>query len=385
MGPLSGLKIVEFAGIGGSPHCAMMLADLGADVVRLDRPGPSGLGVEVGTEYDLVLRSRRSVAVDLKADAGREVALRLIGQADALVESFRPGVMERMGLGPDTCLEINPKLVYGRLTGWGQSGPYAQMAGHDINYVALSGALGAIGPRDGPPVPPLNLVGDFGGGALHCAFGMVSALLCAARSGVGQVVDVAMVDGAAALMTMVVGFQRAGLWSKDRGDNIVDGGAPYYTVYETSDGLCVSIGAIEGKFYEALLDVLQMADDPGMRPHTDRALWPYQRERFAKAFLARTRQDWCDLLEGTDVCFAPVLSLEEAHRHPHIAERGTYIDAFGVNQPAPAPRFGVTQGKISRPPAEAGGASREVLLDWGFSGREIDHLCSLGVVVQKTP
>ena len=383
MGPLAGLRVVEFAGIGGGPHCSMMLADMGAEVIRVDRPSFSGLGVDVDTRYDLVLRGRRSVAIDLKRDSGREVALRLIDRADALVESFRPGVMERIGLGPDVCFARNPKLVYARLTGWGQNGPYAQMAGHDINYVALSGALSAIGPREGPPLPPLNLVGDFGGGAVYCAFGIVSALVHALRTGKGQVVDASMLDGAAALLTMVVGFQRGGIWSSKRGDNVVDGGAPYYRAYETADGKYISIGAIEEKFYEALLGKLGLVDDPKMRPHTDRSLWPYQGAVIASLIKTKTRDQWCGLLEGTDTCFAPVLTLEEAGNHPHIKARGTYVDLHGVNQPAPNPRFSLTRPHVSGPPAEIGEHTRSILDNWGFDGDHIDELLREKVIFQR--
>lgn len=384
MGPLAGLKIVELAGIGAGPYCAMMLADMGAEVVRVDRLTASGLGVPIDAKFDLLLRGRRSLAIDLKSEAGRDTVLHMIDQADALLESFRPGVVERMGLGPDVCLQRNPKLVFGRLTGWGQDGPYAQMAGHDINYIALSGVLHAVGSRDGQPVPPLNLVGDFGGGALYCAFGIVSALLHAQRTGQGQVVDAAMVDGAAALLTMVVGFQRGGIWSSQRGDNIVDGGAPYYATYETSDGRYVSIGAMEDKFYDLLLSKLGLADDTGMRPHTDRSLWDYQRERFEVCFLTRSRDEWCALLEGTDTCFAPVLTIEEASSHPHLKARQTYVDLNGVNQPAPNPRFSATKPEPSEPPAELGQHSREVLADWGISPEAIEKLCRSEVVFQAS-
>ncbi|MBN8980769.1 MAG: CoA transferase, partial [Rhizobiales bacterium] len=286
------------AGIGAGPHCAMMLADLGAEVIRVDRPVDAGLGVPIEPKYDLILRGRRSLAIDLKNKAGRDIVLKMIDEADALIESFRPGVVERIGLGPDLCLARNPKLVYARLTGWGQDGPYAQMAGHDINYIALSGVLHAIGSRGGKPVPPLNLVGDFGGGAVYCAFGIVSALLSAQRTGKGQVVDAAMVDGAAALLTMVVGFQRGGIWSMQRGDNIVDGGAPYYATYETADARYVAIGAMEHKFYDLLLEKLDLSDDEKMRPHTDRSLWSHQREKFSTIFKQRSRDEWCAILEG---------------------------------------------------------------------------------------
>jgi alpha-methylacyl-CoA racemase len=288
-----------------------------------------------------------------------------------------------MGLGPDVCLQRNPKLVYGRLTGWGQDGPYAQMAGHDINYIALTGALHAIGPRNGPPVPPLNLVGDFGGGAVYCALGIVSALLHAQRSGQGQVIDAAMVDGAASLLTMVVGFQRAGIWSDRRGDNIVDGGAPYYAVYETSDGRYVAIGAMEQKFYALLLDKLGLSGDPGMTPHTDRTRWDYQRATFAACFRSKSRADWCALLEGTDTCFAPVLSMAEAPEHPHLKARRTYAELHGISQPSPNPRFSLTRSETSIPPASLGEHSRRVLTDWGFANGEIHDLLLNGIVVQE--
>lgn len=383
MGPLAGLKIVELAGIGAGPHCAMMLADMGAEVVRVDRLAASGLGVVLDARYDLILRGRPSLAVDLKRHEGRALVLDMIAQADAVIESFRPGVMERIGLGPDVCIARNPRLVYARLTGWGQHGPYAKMAGHDINYIALTGALHAIGPRDAPPVPPLNLVGDFGGGAVYGAFGIVTGLLHAQRTGQGQVIDAAMVDGAAGLMTMIAGFQRAGIWTENRGDNIVDGGAPYYAAYETADGRYVAIGAIEDKFYGLLLDKLGLTDDAMMTPHTDRSRWDYQRKRFAACFRSRTRGEWCDRLEGSDTCFSPVLSIAEAADHPHIKARLTYRDIDGVNQPAPAPRFSASIPDLPSAPADLGGNSREVLARWGFGADEIDGWLRDGVVMQN--
>lgn len=382
MGPLTGLKIIELAGIGAGPHCAMMLADLGADVVRVDRPVDAGLGVAIEPKYDLILRGRRSLAIDLKSEAGRNIVLKMIDQADAVIESFRPGVVERMGLGPDVCIQRNPKLVYARLTGWGQDGPYAQMAGHDINYIALSGVLHAIGARGGPPVPPLNLVGDFGGGAVYCAFGIVSALLSAQRTGKGQVVDAAMVDGAAALLTMVVGFRRGGIWSESRGDNIVDGGAPYYATYETSDNKYIAIGAMEQKFYDLLLQKLDLSDDAKMRPHTDRSLWSYQREKFAAIFKQRSRLEWCELLEGTDTCFSPVLSIDEAADHPHIKARGTYRRMNDVVQPAPNPRFSLATDFDPMAPAALGEHSSEVLREFGLPSAEIEALIESGTVFQ---
>lgn len=381
-GPLAGLKVVELAGIGAGPHCAMMLADLGAEVIRVDRPVDAGLGVPIEPKYDLILRGRRSLAIDLKNKAGRDIVLKMIDEADALIESFRPGVVERIGLGPDLCLARNPKLVYARLTGWGQDGPYAQMAGHDINYIALSGVLHAIGSRGGKPVPPLNLVGDFGGGAVYCAFGIVSALLSAQRTGKGQVVDAAMVDGAAALLTMVVGFQRGGIWSMQRGDNIVDGGAPYYATYETADARYVAIGAMEHKFYDLLLEKLDLSDDEKMRPHTDRSLWSHQREKFSTIFKQRSRDEWCAILEGTDTCFSPVLSIEEAANHPHIKSRKTYREMNGVVQPAPNPRFSSAPELVPSAPAALGQHSREVLLEFGVLPDEIEALLMAGVVLQ---
>jgi alpha-methylacyl-CoA racemase len=384
MGPLAGLKIVEFAGIGAGPHCAMMLVDMGAEVVRIDRLASAGLGVEVEPRFDLLMRGRRSVAIDLKKEAGRDIALQMIGRADAVIESFRPGVMERIGLGPDVCLGLNKRLVYARLTGWGQEGPYANMAGHDINYIALAGALDAIGPREGPLQPPLNLLGDFGGGALHCAFGIVTALLHAHRTGEGQVVDAAMVDGVTALMSMVIGWRRAGIWSASRSDNIVDGGAPYYSTYRTADDRYVAIGAMEEKFYELLLQKLGIPDLDHMRPHTDRHLWPDQRRTFEAMFKSKTRKEWCDILEGTDVCFAPVLTMEEAPEHPHIKARGTYLEIGGIVQPAPAPRLSRTAACTTSPPPCLGEHTEGVLRDWGWNQHAIDGFLKAGVVLQAS-
>lgn len=384
MGPLAGLKVVEFGGIGAGPHCAMMLAEMGATVVRIDRPTPTGLGIEVDTRYDLLLRGRQSIALDLKGAAGQAIALRMVAQADALLESFRPGVMERMGLGPDVCCVRNPRLVYARLTGWGQDGPYAHMAGHDINYIALTGALHAIGPREGPPQPPLNLLGDFAGGALYCAFGIVSALLHAQRSGEGQVVDAAMVDGASALMTMIVGLRQGGVWSEQRSDNPIDGGAPYYGAYETRDDRYISIGAIEEKFYELLLQKTGLADVAHMRPQSDRALWPRQRMTFAATFKSKTQAEWCALLEGTDACFAPVLTIDEAPHHPHLKARQTYVDMDGVVQPAAQPRFSRTLPGAIAPPARPGQHTSAVLHQWGWSQDEICTALESGAATQAS-
>jgi len=381
-GPLAGIKIVELAGIGAGPHAAMMLSDMGAETICVDRTSASGLGISVDPKYDLVRRGRRSVAVDLKKPEGCETVLRLIDKADAVVESFRPGVMERLGVGPDVCLARNPRLVYGRMTGWGQTGPLAERAGHDINYIALSGVLHAIGPRGGNPLPPLNLVGDFGGAA-YFVYGIACALLSANRTGVGQIVDGAMIDGAAGLLTMIVGFDRAGLWSEHRGQNLLDGGAPFYRTYETADCKHVAIGAVESKFYNLLLEKLGLGSDPDMQPQLDRSKWPLQIGKLAAIIRQQTREEWCRRLESEDVCFAPVLSLREARHHPHIKARQTYVDYNAINQPAIAPRFSNTVPETPRAPSLSGQHSRSVLSDWNFSGTEIDQLIDAGVVVQS--
>ncbi len=341
MGPLAGLKVVEMAGIGPGPMCAMLLADLGATVLRIDRTTPSELGIQRDARFNLLLRSRKAIPLDLKQPDATAVALRLIEKADALVEGFRPGVMERLGLGPEVCLARNPRLIYGRMTGWGQDGPLAKAAGHDINYIALTGALHAIGRAGGPPTVPLNLIGDFGGGALYLAFGIMCGCYEAARSGKGQVVDAAMVDGIASLMTSVYGMLAEGRWNHARGSNITDSGAPFYDVYICGDGQYISLGPIEAKFYAELLRRLEI--DPATMPEQlDRARWPESRARIATVLLTRPRDAWCARLEGTDVCFAPVLTIEQAPRHPHHIARGTYVTVDGVVQPGPAPRFSRT-------------------------------------------
>lgn len=379
MGPLAGFRIVELAGIGPGPMCAMMLSDMGADVIRVDRVADSGLGMKRDPRYDLLNRGRRSVAVDMKTEAGREAVLRLVAEADGLIEGFRPGVTERLGIGPDECLARNPRLVYGRMTGWGQEGPIAHAAGHDINYIALTGALHAVGSRGGPPVPALNLVGDFGGGGLYLAFGMVCGLLEAQRSGRGQVVDSAMTDGSASLMTMVYGMFAAGAWEDERGRNAVDGGSHFYTVYETKDGKHISIGSIEDKFYAELLE--RTGVDPASLPEQfDRTKWPDTTDRFAAVFRTKTRDEWCEIMEGSDVCFAPVLSLGEAPAHPHNRARETFVEVDGVVQPAPAPRFSRTAPAIQRPPAHRGEHTDEALADWGFSAEEIATLHAEGAI-----
>ena len=373
MGPLAGIKVVEVAGIGPGPFCAMMLSDMGAEVLRVDRIGAADLGLAVDPRFSVLERGRRSIAVDLKNAAGVAAVKRLIVSADALIEGFRPGVMERLGLGPDECLAANPRLVYGRMTGWGQDGPMAHAAGHDINYIALAGVLHSIGRRGGPPTPPLNLVGDFGGGGMYLAFGIVCALLEAGRSGQGQVVDAAMVDGAASLAAAVFGLRAMGIWTDERGDNILDSGSPWYDVYETKDGKHVAIGSIEKRFYGELLRLtgLEGEDLPAQR---DKARWPELRERLARAFKEKTRDEWCAVMEGSDVCFAPVLSMAEAPRHPHNAARSTFVEVDGVVQPAPAPRFSRSKPSIQRPPARRGEHTDAALADWGFTDDEIAGL-----------
>jgi alpha-methylacyl-CoA racemase len=382
MGPLAGIKVVEIAGIGPGPYGTMLLADLGADVIRIDRStgvNAFGQGPSAEPPADLLARGRRSVAVDLKNPDGVATVLDLVAQADVLVEGFRPGVMERLGLGPDVCLERNPKLVYGRMTGWGQDGPYAPAAGHDINYIALAGALEPLGRAGEQPTPPLNLVGDFGGGGMMLAFGVCAALVEVARSGEGQVVDAAMIDGAASLMTMTWSFKHMGIWSDDRGTNMLDTGAHFYDTYETSDGKYVSIGSIEPQFYAELLRLTGI--DPETLPkQMDKREWPALKARFAEVFKTKTRDEWCELMEHTDVCFAPVLSMDEAPQHPHIAERGTFTEVAGLVQPAPVPRFSRTPGSIERPPPHVGQHTDEALEAWGVAEDRIAQLRASGAI-----
>ncbi len=368
-GPLSGVKILEIAGIGPGPFCAMLLADMGADVLRIDRAGHVRGGDPDVPPADVLNRGRRSVGIDLKHPEGVEVLLGLVETADALIEGFRPGVAERLGFGPDVCHARNPRLVFGRMTGWGQDGPYAQAAGHDINYISLAGALEPIGRAGQPPLPPLNLVGDFGGGGMFLAFGVACALFEAASSGQGQVVDAAMVDGAAVLMTMFHAFRAMGIWEDERGTNLLDTGAHFYEVYECADGRYVSVGAIEPQFYAELLERTGLAEEAPVQ--MDRAQWPALKERMAALFLTKTRDEWCEILEYSDACFAPVLSIAEAPEHPHNVARGTFVAPQGIVQAAPAPRFSRTPGSIQRPPAHAGQHTDEALADWGCSAERI--------------
>ncbi len=365
-GPLSGVKILEVQGIGPGPFGTMMLSDMGADVVRVDRTRRVDTLPNDKPSLDFLARGRRSVALDLKHPDGAETLLRLVEKADVLIEGFRPGVMERLGLGPDVCLERNPGLVYARMTGWGQDGPLAHAAGHDINYISLAGVLAHIGRAGEPPLPPLNLVGDFGGGGMLMAYGIVCALVERATSGQGQVVDAAMVDGVAALMSIIHGAQQSGWWSEERGTNMLDTGAHFYEVYETKDGKYVSIGSIEPQFYAELVEKTGLAgeDLPGQM---DRSQWPAMKERLREIFAQKTRDEWCEIMEGSDVCFAPVLSMSEAPRHPHIRARGTFVERDDTFQAAPAPRFSRSTCEIQGPPPRAGQHTDEVLSEYGFS------------------
>jgi alpha-methylacyl-CoA racemase len=382
-GPLSGFKVIEIAGIGPGPFAAMMLADMGAEVVRVERAQSVRGPAPQTPHFDVLLRGRRNIALDLKHPSGVEALLDLVGSADALIEGFRPGVMERLGIGPDVCLGRNPRLVYGRMTGWGQSGPYSQAAGHDINYIALAGALAHFGRAGEAPVPPLNMVGDFGGGGMFLAFGVVCALLEAQRSGSGQVVDTAMVDGAAVLMSMFWAFRTIGMFDENApGTNLLDTGAHFYDVYQCADGRYISVGSIEPQFYAELLRLTGLEGDPEFAKQMDRAEWSALKARLAAVFAQKTRDEWCEIMEATDVCFAPVLTMSEAAAHPHNVERGTFTDVAGTTQPAPAPRFSRTAPTIERPPAHPGQHSREVLLDWGVAPERVDELIEAGAVRQ---
>ncbi|MDP1631616.1 MAG: CaiB/BaiF CoA-transferase family protein [Caulobacter sp.] len=372
-GPLSGLKIVEFAGIGPGPFCGMLLSDLGADVVRVDRKGAGR-----SSPADVTARGRRSVALDLKSPAAIEAVLKLLENADGLIEGFRPGVMERLGLGPDVVLKRNPKLVFGRMTGWGQTGPYAKAAGHDMNYIAITGALHAIGTTD-KPVPPLNLVGDFGGGALYLAFGLMAGIISARETGKGQVIDCAMSDGAASLMAMFYGMKAGGMWKDERRSNLLDGGAHFYDTYQCADGKWISIGSIEPQFYALLLEKTGITD-PEFQNQMSRDHWPSLKAKLAEVLARKTQAEWCAIMDATDICFAPVLTLDEAPAHPHNAARKTFVTVEGVVQPAPAPRFSATPGEIQGPPPKIGAHNEEALAQWGFSGGEIEALKASGAL-----
>jgi alpha-methylacyl-CoA racemase len=369
MGALTGIRVIEMAGIGPGPFCAMMLSDMGAEVIRIDRLSQSGTG-----DRKVVLnRGRRSLAMDLKNPDAVEALLRLVEKADVLIEGFRPGVMERLGLGPDTCLDHNEKLIFGRMTGWGQTGPLAQAAGHDINYISIAGAIGAMGYADRPPAPPLNLVGDFGGGAMYLLSGILAALVERSASGTGQVIDAAMTDGTASLLSPFYGLLAMNTWTTDRESNKLDGGAHYYGSYECSDDKYISIGSIEPQFYALLLEKAGL-DDPAFLEQNDKAGWPALKQKLIVVFKTKTRQQWCDLMEGTDICFAPVLDLAEAPNHPHNKARETFVEVEGIVQPAPAPRFSRTKSAIQSPAALVGEHSEAILSDWGFSPTEIENL-----------
>jgi alpha-methylacyl-CoA racemase len=378
VGPLAGVKVIEIAGIGPAPFAAMMLADMGADVIRVDR-AQAVTGAFDAPNKEVLNRGRRSVGIDLKAADGVETLMRLVEQADALVEGFRPGVAERLGIGPDDCHARNPKLVYGRMTGWGQEGPYSQAAGHDINYISLGGALAHFGRVGAKPTPPINLVGDFGGGGMLLAFGVACGIVEARTSGQGQVIDAAMVDGTAILMTMMWGLRAIGFWDDERGVNVLDTGAPFYDTYETADGKFVSVGSLEPQFYAELLERLGI-DDGELPAQMDRSGWPALRERLTELFKSKTREEWCEILEGSDACFAPVLAMSEAAEHPHMKARGTIVEEFGLPQPAPAPRFSRTPGAIQGPPAWPGQHTEDVLSDWGFTADELAKLRDAGAI-----
>ena len=383
-GPLSGYRIIEIAGIGPGPFAAMMLADMGAEVIRVERtqavrgPSPATAG------FDILQRGRRNIAIDLKNPDGVAALLELVEHADALVEGFRPGVMERLGLGPQPCLKRNPRLVYGRMTGWGQEGMYSQAAGHDINYISLAGALAHFGRADQAPVPPLNMVGDFGGGGMFLAYGVVCALLEAQKSGLGQVVDTAMVDGAAVLMSMFWAFKSVGMFNEHApGTNLLDTGAHFYDVYQCSDDRYISLGSIEPQFYKQLLLLTGLDNDPDFAKQMDQTTWPHLKQRLADVIRTKSQQEWCAIMETTDVCFAPVLTMSEAAQHPHNVQRGTFVEIAGVMQPAPAPRFSRTSAKVASPPAHPGQHSRAILTDWGIDPERIEALLASAAVVNS--
>ena len=378
-GPLAGLRVLEFAGLGPAPFCGMLLGDLGAEVLRIDRPGGNPNAALFEPAHDILQRGRRALTLDLRHAAGRAAALRLVASAEVLIEGHRPGVMERLGLGPEPCLARQPRLVYGRMTGWGQDGPLAHTAGHDINYLALSGALHAIGRADADPVPPLNLVADFGGGAMLLAVGVLAALLHARGGGAGQVVDAAMTDGCALLQAMNLTLLAMGRWSDRRQSNLIDGAAPFYDTYACADGRHVAVGALEPAFYALFLERLGLADDPAMRPQHDRALWPLQKQRIAEALRQRPRDDWARRFDGSDACVTPVLALGEAPRHPHHRARGSFVEVAGQVQPGPAPRFSATPTVGARPLAAAHDGA-QALAAWGWTDEEIGALAASGAM-----
>lgn len=379
MGPLSGVKIVEMSGIGPAPFCGMLLADMGAQVVSVQRMAAADLGFDIDTRFDFLNRSKQAVAVDLKAPAGVAVVKDLIAHADLLIEGFRPGVMERLGLGPDICHAVNPKLVFGRMTGWGQTGPLKDRAGHDINYIAMSGALAAIGPKGGAPVVPLNLIGDFGGGAMYLAMGLLAALVEARQSGQGQVIDAAMVDGVASLMTMHMGYLQAGFWQLERESNAVDGGSPYYRTYPCRDGKFIAVGAVEKRFYLEFVTGLGL--DPATLPkQNDQSRWPDLAAIFAAEFAKRDRDDWAAHFASTDACVSPVLDMKESAVHPLATERAMFHSVEGVTEPNPAPRFSRTPGGIGNPPPVARLSTWQALSDWGLSAERIKTLAAEGVI-----
>ena len=380
MGPLAGVRIVELQGIGPGPFCGMMLSDMGAEVIRIDRAGNVAAQNPASAPIDVLARGRSSIGIDLKNPGGVEVVMKIIETADGLIEGFRPGVMERLGLGPEECLERNPKLVYGRMTGWGQEGPYSMAAGHDINYIALAGALEPIGRKGEAPVPPLNLVGDFGGGGMLLAFGMVCGIIESRKSGSGQVVDAAMVDGAATLMAMFHSMRAMGVWNDERGTNLLDTGSHFYDVYECSDGLYISIGSIEPQFYSELMRLTGLTEDEEFQRQMEREAWPNLKERITEVFKSKSRDEWCTIMEGTDVCFAPVLTIEEAPKHPHNVQRDVFTEIEGVTQPNPSPRFSRTTPSIQGPPAHAGKDTNLILKSLGFDASGIQNLREDGAV-----
>jgi len=382
MGPLKGLKIIEIGAIGPVPFCGTLLSDMGADVLRIDRTAPSGLGIKAReTRFEVLGRGRRSVSVDLKNPKGVETVLKLCESADGFMEGFRPGVAERLGIGPDEAMARNKRLVYGRMTGWGQTGPISHTAGHDINYISLSGVLNSIGNKDSGPIPPLNLTGDFGGGAMFLAFGLLAAIWEARDSGQGQVVDVSMIEGSAYLQTPIYGMFAAGYWKDERGTNVLDTGSPYYNVYETKDGKHISIGSIEPKFYEELLEKSGLGK-MNLPDQNDREQWPQMTETFAGVFKQKTRDEWVAIMEDSDICFAPILSMAEAPQHKQNVARNSFVEIEGVTQPAPAPKFSRTEAAVQSPPPKLGQHTVEGLTDWGLSQDDVAELQESGAIVQ---